>query len=537
VEIRKITCVQLGGEFPDLCYRVVMPDYGMPAIGTVLAEAGYDVKVYLEHVRPPDWSRLADSDLICFSTLTAGAGKTYRLADDVRRKLGIPTVIGGTHATYYPDDCLAHCDYVVFGEGDETIVELVKTLERGGDPADVAGIGFRGPEGVVRTAPRPGPHDFSTVPDFSLIEGYRRLGWLDVLTQRRVMWIPVQSSRGCHFKCTFCIVNTMFPDGYRKRDVESVIRDLKDKRRYGREMLFVDNDFAANRRETKVLLRRMIEEDLDLHLLAFARVEVARDDELLDLMYEAGIRLVYQGYESVKAETLDAYDKHQTLAQVEAAIDKLHAHELRIAGSFVLGADTDTPESIERTIAFVVEKELAMAYFFPIWGHYPEQLNGYRTIVPWYRSIFRGWEYCDGNFVTHFPRNMPPSKLQRLVMGAYRRVYSPWQALRAFRAGKSWVGRSRLGHRLLWSDIERGVRGHIGFLEELEDGLYDTDGRLIEDRLVARVAKDSRWTFQAGNHTVESLGVSPLELPIPRERNVTCPPPALLRHHSPEIVE
>ena len=120
-----------------------MPDYGMPFIGTVLAEAGYDVRVCMEHVKPPDWDRIAASDLICFSTLSAGADKTRRLALQIRERLGIPIIIGGTHASYFPESCLEFADYVVFGEGDETILELVETMNRGGNTA--AGPGDRLP--------------------------------------------------------------------------------------------------------------------------------------------------------------------------------------------------------------------------------------------------------------------------------------------------------------------------------------------------------------------------------------------------------
>jgi radical SAM superfamily enzyme YgiQ (UPF0313 family) len=525
MQIRKITCIQLGGVFPDLCYRTVMPDYGMPLIGTILSEAGYDVKIYMEHIKAPDWNRIAESDLVCFSSLNAGADKTYELARDIRRRLGIPTVIGGTHATYFPESCLDYCDYVVLGEGDETIVDLVKTLESGGDIDKVAGIAYLNDGRLHRTRPRPGPRRFDTIPNYDLIEDYGRLKWLDILKQRRVSWIPVQSSRGCHFNCRFCIINTMFETGYRKRDIESIIRDLHDKRRYGRELLFVDNDFAANRNETKKLLRRMIEERFDFNILVFARVEIARDEELLSLMRRAGITQVYQGYESIQADTLTAYDKHQTFQQIVAAIDKLHSAGLRVAGSFVLGADTDTLESIEQTVDFVIDQQLSMAYFFPIWGHFPEQINGYQTIVPWYRSIFRGWAYCDGNFVTHFPLNMPPSKLQSAIIRAYRRVCSPRNALRALGRRDYWVARWRLMHRIVWHDMERALREHVGFLQMFEDGLYDADGHLRESVLLERVKTDPSRTFQAANRAVESLGISPLELPLPRERNITCVPP------------
>lgn len=525
--IQKITCVQLGGEFPDFCHRLVMPDYGLPVIATILAEHGYDVKLYVEHVKAPDWDRLAASDLVCFSCLNAGADKTYRLAREIRTKLGIPTVIGGTHATYYPEACLDHCDYVVFGEGDETITDLVNTLGQGGDVAGVAGIAYKVNGRIRRTPPRPGPARFDTVPDFTLIDGYRQMGWLDVLRHRRMPLLTAQSSRGCHFKCTFCIINTMFPTGYRKRDVEAVIRDLRDKRQYGRQLMFVDNEFSSVRPYTKKLLRRMIEEALDFDITVFARVEIARDEELLSLMRQAGIRSIYQGYESVQPETLVAYDKRQTFDQMVAAIRKIQSFGFGLMGSFVVGADTDTLETISRTVDFVHEQKLATAYLFPIWGHFPEQATGYHTITPWYRSIFRGWAYSDGHYVTHFPLRMRPSQLQRGIVDAYRAMYSSREVVRALADGRVSDASRRLFHRYAWQRIEKGPLEYVGFLEELEDGLYDPDGRLQEDRLIERVRKDSRWTFQAGNRMIEGLGLSPLELAIPKENNITCVPPQL----------
>ena len=136
-------------------------------------EAGYDVKTYMEHVQAPEWSRIAESDLVCFSTLSAGADKTRGLAERIRAELGVPIVIGGTHASYYPESCLEFSDYVVFGEGDETILDLVDALVRGRDVAEVPGIAYRRGDRVLRTAARPGPERFDTVPDFSLIGGYR----------------------------------------------------------------------------------------------------------------------------------------------------------------------------------------------------------------------------------------------------------------------------------------------------------------------------------------------------------------------------
>jgi hypothetical protein len=113
------------------------------------------------------------------------------------------------------------------------------------------------------------------------------------------------------------------------------------------------------------------------------------------------------------------------------------------------------------------------------------------------------------------------------LIEAYETIYSPRQVLRALRRGRFTDARWKLLHRYLWRDVGKSPKAYIPFLEEIEDGLYDGDGRLREERLVERVAKDPRWTFQAGNRAVHGLGLSPLELPMAGKRNVTCVPPNL----------
>lgn len=525
--IERITCIQLENEFPDFSYHWVMPEYGLPLIATILSQTGYDVKVYIEHIKPPQWDRIAASDLICFSSLNAGADKTYRLAKKIRSRLDIPIIIGGTHASYYPESCLQYCNYVVIGEGDETIVELVETLATGGDVKQVRGIAYRVGEQVHRTNPRPAPATFDTIPNFSLIEGYSKMNLIDILTQRKKPMLTVQSSRGCQYNCTFCIVNTMFPGGYRKRNIESVIWDLRDKRKYGKDIIFVDNEFAVHPAHTKKLLQRMIEEHFGFKIVVFSRVEISQDDELLLLMRQAGISHIYQGYESVQPQTLLLYNKRQTLEQIIASIEKLHSFGFGILGSFVVGADTDTLETIQSTVNFVVEQKLSYAFFFPIWGHFPEQRNGYQTIIPWYRSIFHGWGYSNGHYVTHFPLQMPPSKLQRAIIDAYQTIYSPVQIFRALKYRRFVDAKCIILLRYLLRSIDKEPVNYISFLEEIEDGLYDADGNLCEDLLIQRVQKNPRWTFQAGNRTIEAFGLSPPMLPFSGKRDFTCHPSKL----------
>jgi hypothetical protein len=151
--------------------------------------------------------------------------------------------------------------------------------------------------------------------------------------------------------------------------------------------------------------------------------------------------------------------------------------------------------------------------------------------VPWYRSIFRAWKYCDGNFVTHFPLNMRPSQLQRALIDAPRRVFSPARVLDAVRRGKPQDAKEKLTHRYMWWTISQGLNEYVPFLEELEEGLYDESNRLSEARLVERVRADGWWTFKDGNRAIETLGLSPLQLPVVSSNNITCVPPKLSAAH------
>ena len=494
-KIRKIVGIQLSAPYPDICYKLVMPDYGICIIGSVLAERGYDVEIFIEHVSPPDWNAISGADLVLMSTFSAAARRTYEMADRVRRDYKIPVVLGGTHATYFTADCLQHCDAVVLREGDETAVELVEALSTGAPLAAVAGIAYRENGQVRRTAERTGPAVFDTIQNYRLIRGFRRFRWHHILRRKRVPLLTAQSSRGCPFHCRFCIVDTMFGGRYRTRRLDSLLQDLADKRRYGKALLFVDNYFGADIAYTKELLRRIIEAKLGFDIIVLCRVEIAEDPDLMTLMRRAGISALYVGIESIQPETLKTYAKRQSVERIRSSLDAFHRHGFRLSGSFVVGADTDTPATIDATVDFALENGIEVCYFFPLWGHYVEKKLGNRPLIPRHRAIFKGWDYCDGNFVTYFPLQMPPSVLQQAVIDAHRRVYAPSAFLEAVRK-KNWTAvKEKAANRYAWGFIEKGLAQYIPWLQEIEVDFYDDRGQLLEERLQQHMGTNGSWTF------------------------------------------
>src|SRR5262245_26860151 len=104
MRFRRIACIQLDSRLPDFCSKVVMPRYGLPVIGTLLQQAGYEVKVFIEHCAPPDEDWIAGADLVLFSALTGAATKTYEMVDRLRRRTKAPFAIGGEHASSFSED-------------------------------------------------------------------------------------------------------------------------------------------------------------------------------------------------------------------------------------------------------------------------------------------------------------------------------------------------------------------------------------------------------------------------------------------------
>ena len=229
--------------------------------------------VYNPTMAPIDWDDVNTSDLVGLSSTTSTATTAYEFAEDLHAK-GIPVVIGGSHVTFMADEALEHVDYVARGEGGEQLMlELIDALDGGRELDTIAGLSFKRDGLAVHNPPREALADLDELPfpDLRLLVG-----------SDRINTVPIMTSWGCPFDCTFCSVTAMFGKKYRFRSAESVVAELKDKR--PERIFFYDDNMAANRKRLKKLLQMMIDEDLVIPWSAQVRTDVVRDPELLDLM-------------------------------------------------------------------------------------------------------------------------------------------------------------------------------------------------------------------------------------------------------------
>jgi anaerobic magnesium-protoporphyrin IX monomethyl ester cyclase len=393
------------------------PRLGLPMIGAALAAAGHDVRVYCQQLAPVDWDDVVRAELVGFSTTTSTAPAAYAMSDRLRAR-GIPVIIGGSHVTFMADEALRHADFVARGEGgDLLMLELIEALRGERELESVAGLSFARDGGPVHNEPRPPCRNLDQlpVPDLSLIAGHERM-----------RSTPIMTSLGCPFGCSFCSVTAMFGRRYRFRSAESVIAELEDKR--PSHVFFYDDNFAADRARLKHLLRAMIARVLAIPWQAQVRTDVARDLELLELMRLSGCETLALGLESVDQGTLDALHKSQSVGDIVAAIDAIHARGIRVHGMFVLGAESDDRDTMRRTIDFAISHRIDTVMLNVL------------TPAPgteWFAEMERAgrifdkrWQLYDGQHVVITPMRMEPSELQAAVLEGYARFYSPRQWLR-----------------------------------------------------------------------------------------------------------
>ena len=392
---------------------------GLPMIGAALKQAGHDVRIYAPAIAPIDWSDVHGADLVGLSSTTSTTPETYQIADALRSR-DLPVILGGSHVTFLPDEALQHADYVARGEGGEALMlELIAALSNGHRLEDIRGLSYRADGETVHNEIRPPCPDLDQlpVPDLTLIDGHERL-----------TNVPIMTSWGCPFDCTFCSVTAMFGKKYRFRSAENVVAEIKQKQ--PSRIFFYDDNFAANKKRLKELLRLMIAEGITVPWGAQVRTDVVRDQELLELMRASGADFVALGLESVDQATLDSFEKSQSVADIERAIGKLHDYGIRSHGMFVLGADTDKPSHVRETVSFALRNGIdtvMLNILTPLPG-----TQQFAELDAEGRIIERDWRLYDAQHVVFAPKQMRPDRLMRETLRANRRFYYTLRPVRAF---------------------------------------------------------------------------------------------------------
>ncbi|MFA6133058.1 MAG: radical SAM protein [Phycisphaerae bacterium] len=379
-----------------------------------LTPSDWEITVIDENLRVPDYSAMPRPDLVGITAFTSQASRAYELAEEFRGR-GVCVVMGGIHATMCSEEALRHVDLVVTGEAESVWAHVLEDARYGrlqriyhGKHLDLAEV-------------PPARHDL-------LQEGYA--------------FGSIQTTRGCPLSCSFCSVSAFNGTLYRHRPIAHVIEELKSIRE--KWVLVVDDNLiginASHVARAKELFRAMIAADLGKAWIGQVTINMADDEELLDLAARAGCRGVFIGFESPTAAGLAEVGKKFNLLKgrdFRASVRRIHRHNILVVGSFILGLDADEP-GIGRRIAQAAGSygvDVLNALFLTplpgtrLWG----QMKSQGRIVA--ADFPDDWRYYTLGFPTAHYKNFSWSALVEEMNRCDRRFYSLWQILRRVATG------------------------------------------------------------------------------------------------------
>jgi magnesium-protoporphyrin IX monomethyl ester (oxidative) cyclase len=367
-----------------------LPPLGLGYLGAALEEVGIEVKIVdcllegwnsrvditeniirvgLPFERIEEIIRAYGPDIVgvnnLFTKQRENAHKVYALAKKVDS--GIITIAGGAHPTVMPDLVLAdgNVDYVVLGEGDDTIIDLVGVIEGKKSISTLDGIGYK-ENGQIRIIPKtkfiedldrlpfPARHLLNMEEYFGLKHSHG--------TRRKKRFSPIVTSRGCPAKCTFCSAYKVWGRKFRYRSPENVIAEMKEiKEKYGiGEIMFEDDNATLNVQRAERLFDLMIEEKLNFiwdtpnGVAAFAL-----NENLIDKMKRSGCYQLNLALESGNQQVLDNIIKKPLKLEKAKQLIK-HAQKIGLdVGIFlIIGMPGETKEQMWDSFRLAEELEI-----------------------------------------------------------------------------------------------------------------------------------------------------------------------------------
>lgn len=398
----------------------VIPQLGLQVLAKLVPD-GHHVDIIDEAFPTGDTElllRTGEYDLVGLTAYSSGATRAYEIAAFCRQ-IGVPTIIGGPHASACPDEARGHFDSVATGECDEIWPQIVqdaaanKLAQRyDGWLSELEPTGLGGARQTLQ--PLNGVYDVSAI----------------------------QTSRGCPVGCEYCSVTKFNGPAIRRRRIADVVEEWNQT---PRRFAFVtdDNFFGVGAKHAvwaKELLRAIIRHGQPRLWFGQTTINMGDDAEGLALAYKAGCRGMLIGFETFNDAALKQYQKginRKNLERYQELVDGFHRAGIAVFGGFIVGADEDTPETVSDTALLAVQMGLdiiQVTNLTPLPGtRMYDRLRAEGRLLA--QDYPRDWERYTFTETVYQPKRMTAAELDEAIYELrYAAARQNWVWMRAFRS-------------------------------------------------------------------------------------------------------
>jgi len=456
--------------------RYSLPPLGLPTVAA-LTPPEHEVEIIDENVEELDFDR--EYDLVGITSFNVQLDRAFEIAGEYRRR-GVRVVMGGPYATLAPEECLPHVDHLLAGEAEYTWPRFLEDLEAG------EARPLYQQAGNVPIADSP-------VPRF------------DLLRIRRYGAIPVQTSRGCPYECEFCDVPVTMGRRPRIKSAEQVLEEVEAIHRLGgNTVLFTDDNFIGNRKRAKEILLGLRDFRRNggrtMTFRAEMTLNVAQDEELLDLLGETRFESIFVGIETPRAESLrEAGKHHNTRRPMIEDVRKIQSRGIMVWAGMIVGFDHDDTDIFREQLDFLTEANVPVTttgvlVAIPKTALH-DRLGREERLLPWNKKEVQGHL---GGIVNFAPLLMTREQLESGYRWLVRSLYSR----------KNYVKRL-LGNLELFPRLRKGG-SHLPTLREVRGWIRDLRvlGRIFREFLV-RGDNEMRGLFLRTLARAARLGPAP----------------------------
>ena len=344
-------------------HHPLFPPLGLAYMAAVLDQNNIEVKIFDCPVCEMDHEKLK-SELDSFQPTIVGIGAMTPIIESALKSANVAkqvcpnakVVMGGPHATFADNLIISKekdVDIIVRGEGEETLLELAKQSPELQKISDIKGITFRKDNQVIRSQDRPFIQNLDALPlpayKYIQMKRYRITG---------MKLLPIISSRGCPFQCSFCVASQMFGAKYRARSSKNVLDEMEWlKNDYDAEgIAFQDDTLTFDKKRALEICDGMIERKMKLPWGCSSRADVVTK-EILAKMAKAGCDEICFGVESGCQRIRDSLKKKVTTQQCENAIKWAKEAGIFVTVSVILGYPGETKETLRESLDFVRQVE------------------------------------------------------------------------------------------------------------------------------------------------------------------------------------